>query len=88
MLRVEIKSDAVTVKEGVAKATGKPYSIREQAAYLFTGDVYPIAVTVSLSGGQKPYGPGIYVVPPSGFEVKFGQVSLRLRDLRPFQAGK
>jgi len=87
MLRVEVKSDAVTVKEGIGKASGKPYSIREQAAYLFTGDAYPVAVTIGLSDGQKPFAPGLYMTPPSCFEVKFGQVSVRLRDLKPFKAG-
>lgn len=60
-MKIEVKSADVSVKAGTSKKTGKPYSIREQGAYLFVKDEpYPHRCVLQLDDAQEPYAPGIY----------------------------
>lgn len=62
MQRIEIVSEQVHVKSGTAKS-GKPYTIREQEAFLHTpGRRYPETCRVVLESEQAPYAPGVYEV--------------------------
>ena len=60
-MKIEVKTSEVRVKSGNAKRTGKPYTIREQEAYLHVpGAAYPERCVLNLEGDQEPYAPGIY----------------------------
>lgn len=60
-MKIEVKSVDVNVKAGTSKKTGKPYSIREQGAYLFVeGEPYPQRCVLQLGDEQAPYGVGLY----------------------------
>lgn len=74
MLRIEVKSEALSVKEGTSKA-GRPYSIREQTAYVSVPDsmdpttMLTQRIAIALDNGQQPYKPGVYQLSPTSFEV-------------------
>lgn len=89
MIKVEVQSAEVISKSGTSAKTGKPYSIREQAAYAYLYDrngnaePHPRPIRIGLDDGQNPYSPGNYLLTPEsifvgGFgELKFGRVKLR-----------
>lgn len=62
MQRISIESTEVHTKSGTSQRTGKPYSIREQSAWLHTGKKYPVAIRVPLADDQQPYSPGDYEI--------------------------
>ncbi|HEB5398756.1 single-stranded DNA-binding protein (plasmid) [Escherichia coli] len=79
MLTVEIHESQVSVKErsGVSQKSGKPYTIREQEAYIDLGGVYPALFNFNLEDGQHPYPAGKYRVHPASFKINnFGQVAV------------
>ena len=89
MLRVEITTVLVDVKNGTSAKTGKPYSIREQEGWMFCYDrnghpyPHPQKVKLTLDDDQQPYQPGNYLLCPSSIYVdRFGQPAIRAR-LRP-----
>ena len=60
-MKIEVKSAEVGVKSGVSKKNGKPYSIREQRAWLHNAsDPYPQGCVLQLEDSQEPYPPGMY----------------------------
>lgn len=61
-MRISIESTEVHTKNGTSSRTGKPYSIREQGAYLHTGAKYPVACRIPLGDEQAPYPPGDYEI--------------------------
>lgn len=71
MIRIEVVSTSVDEKRGNAKASGKPYLIREQAAYAVLTDregkpkKYPTEIKLSLGDDQAPYPPGDYMLSPA-----------------------
>ena len=62
MTRITIDSTEVHTKSGTSNRTGKPYSIREQGAWLHTGAKFPVACRLPLEEGQPPFEPGDYEV--------------------------
>ena len=89
MLKVEIATSVVDVKNGTSAKTGKPYSIREQEGWIFCYDKngqpypHPQKIKLTLDDDQQLYTPGNYILCPSSVYVdRFGQVAVRAR-LRP-----
>lgn len=84
-IRFEVKSTAVTEKRGTARATGKPFLIREQAAYMDTGKAYPVEVKINLDD-LAPLEPGQYELTKDCFYVqRFGDVAVDLAKARRVQ---
>jgi len=91
-VKIEIQSTEVKNKSGVAKGSGKPYSINEQVGYLHKSDKpYPEEITVPLQDGQPAYAPGFYgIADQSFYRDRFGQLSIGRLTLIPMAqaAGK
>jgi hypothetical protein len=92
MLKLEVRSGEVSLKQGTSAKTGKPYSIREQVAWCFFVDAqgvlepYPSRVLLTIEDNEQPYPPGIYELSPSSFSLgKFGSIFCRPK-LMPFAA--
>lgn len=68
-VKIEVHSDNVDVRSGTS-AKGRPYTIREQFAYVQLGnDPYPTKIKLNLKEGQLAYRPGHYVLHDSSFYV-------------------
>ena len=79
-MKIEAKSSEVKVKSGNAKRTGKPYTIREQEAYLHVpGGAYPERCVLNLEEGQEPYAPGIYETANELYVGDFGRLAVSRR---------
>ncbi|TWH76190.1 helix-destabilizing protein [Azomonas agilis] len=80
---IEIDSLEIKSRSGVSARTGKPYTIREQRAYLHqSGQKYPTGFSISLEEDQSPYPVGRYDLDDSSFFIgRFSdlQVKPRLR---------
>lgn len=93
MLKVEVSTLVVDTKNGTSAKTGKPYSIREQEAWITCygkdGKPYPHPqrMKVTLDDDQpEPYPLGQYILDPASIYIdRFGQVAIRAR-LRPAPA--
>jgi len=88
MIRIEVKSPAVSLRQGVAKRTGKPYEFHEQRAWLHGSKEYPTEVAFIVprddQGRPKAFAPGFYFVGPECAEVdRFGNITLRLERMKP-----
>jgi hypothetical protein len=59
-MRVEVKSAEVREQSGTSKTSGKPYELREQAAWIDLGKAYPVEVKFLLQKGQQPFAVGHY----------------------------
>lgn len=87
MLKVTVETQVVDVKSGTSAKTGKPYSIREQEAWVQTygkdGKPYPHPQKFKLTlddDQPEPYPLGAYIVDPSSIYIdRFGQLSIRAR---------
>lgn len=70
MLKITIEAgDKLTEISGVAKATGKPYSIRRQPAYMWTGKAHPVPIEINLGDTTPPYPAGDYTFGPSSYKL-------------------
>jgi hypothetical protein len=77
MQKVTVRSAEVDVKGGNSKRTGKPYSIREQTAYIeMPGKPYPVECKLSLGDQQAPYPPGEYLLEVRAYPGRFGSLEL------------
>lgn len=82
-VKIEVKSTDVTQKT-VRGKNGKEYVIRDQAAWVDLGKVYPQEIRVPVELGKEPYPPGRYVSDPSCLYVdRFGNLSLGRLRLTP-----
>lgn len=82
MIKIEIPSNTVVKpKQGTARATGKPYSFREQTAFAHLPDkAYPVECKVVVDDGDTVYPPGFYTLAPSSVYVdRFGGLALSAR---------
>ena len=76
-MKIEVKSEEVNTKTGFAKASGKPYSIREQFAYLHVpGDAYPVKCSLQLEDEQAPYPVGLYETTNELYVGDFGRLNV------------
>lgn len=79
-MQIEVKSTDVNVKAGNSKRSGKPYSIREQVAYLHVaGEAYPVRCVLVLEEGQQPYALGVYQTSNELYVGDFGQLTASRR---------
>jgi len=79
-MKIEIKSGEVKVKSGNAKRTGKPYTIREQEAYLHVpGAAYPERCVLNLEDGQEAYPPGMFETSNELYVGDFGRLAVSRR---------
>lgn len=74
MIRIEVTAEVIT-KSGIAKATGKPYEIREQVAFAHipNGDGspsrYPQRVLLPIRRDAQPLAAGDFQPTPESFFV-------------------
>lgn len=76
MLKVEVKTTDTKVKSGNAKRSGKPYSFKEQAAWVYLpSKPFPVEIKVMLDEDQPAYPLGEYIISPESFYVgDFGRI--------------
>lgn len=87
MLKVQIETTMIDVKNGVSPKTGKPYSIREQEAWVQTYDKegkphrHPQKFKLTLDDDQpNAYPLGDYIIDPASIYIdRFGQLAIRAR---------
>ncbi|MDR2092848.1 MAG: G5P family DNA-binding protein [Azoarcus sp.] len=84
MLKLEVRTAEVSLKQGTSAKTGKPYSIKEQVAWCFFVDAhgnpepYPSRVMLTIEDDEQPYQPGIYELSLKSFSLgKFGSIFCR-----------
>lgn len=65
MIRILIKSDNVTQRNGTGKAAGRVF--RHQAGAIDNGNDFPQPCRVPLDEHQPPYAPGVYTITASSF---------------------
>lgn len=77
MLKIEVRSIEVDIREGISQKTNKPYRIRSQVGYVFMpGEPYPIKINLDL-GQKPPYEQGFYQLGIGSFLVgSFGRLQL------------
>lgn len=90
MIRIEIETAEVMTKSGVAAATGKPYTIREQNAWAYLvgqdgkPNKHPEAMKITLERDQPPYAVGAYTLDSGALYVaQFGKLSIGRIRLNP-----
>jgi len=88
MLKILVKSAEVFVKSGISGRTQKPYTIREQLAYVDLGKAFPVEIKLSLPDGRPDaYPVGVYELDPSSFFVgRFGELMVKPVLVAPAQA--
>jgi len=67
-MRIVIKSAEVAAKNVISRKTGKPYTFREQTAFLTDGEEVR-RFYITLNDGQNPYAPGEYQLSSESFRV-------------------
>jgi len=71
-IKIEVISAQVDTRSGVSKASGKPWEMSTQDAYLHkANEPYPEKIQISLDDKEKPKQPGVYSVDPAEL-VKVG----------------
>lgn len=86
MLKIQVETMMVDAKNGTSAKTGKPYSIREQEAWMFGFDregkphPHPQRIRLTLDDDQQPYPVGTYQLDPASIYVdRFNQIAIRAR---------
>jgi hypothetical protein len=86
-MMIEVKDATVRTMSGVAKRTGRAYSMREQSGWADLGKPYPVEVRFLLSDNQEPMSPGKYVLDESSVYVdRNGSLAIDLKKLKPVVA--
>lgn len=95
MIKVQVETTVVDLKQGTSAKTGKPYSIREQEAWGFfcardgKPHPHPQRIKLTLDDDQQPYEIGTYQLDPSSlYADKWGQISIRAKLRSTVQAAK
>lgn len=95
MLKVEVVTSMVDTKGGISAKTNKPYSIREQEAWVTfysregKPNPHPSKVKLTLDADQDPYEIGDYIIDPASlYADRFGQIAIRARLRRSVQAAQ
>lgn len=95
MLKIQVETMVVDAKNGTSAKTGKPYSIREQEAWMYGFDregkphPHPQRIRLTLDDDQQPYPVGTYQLDPSSIYVdRFNQIAIRARLRAPAQVAK
>jgi len=86
MIRIEVKSTATNLREGVSQRSGKQYKLVEQTGWLHGSKDYPTEVSFILQQGQVPFAPGFYEVGPECVRPdRFGRCGLELQYMLPLK---
>jgi len=94
MLKISITSTAVHTKSGIGK-NGRPYEIREQAAWVHLYDQdgkanpYPTGMMLMLEKQSAPYAVGDYIMESSSIQSgPFGSLKIKpvLKSVAPMKA--
>lgn len=92
-LKIEVKSVEVETRNGTSGRTGKPYTIRSQAAYAFTMErngqprAYPERISINLEDNEQPLAVGVYTLDDRSVYVgDFGRLMLGRPILTPVKA--
>jgi hypothetical protein len=84
---IEVKSAQFLLREGIARGSGKPYSMREQSGWVDTGKPYPQEVRWILADRpqlQAPVEPGKYVLDETAVWVdRNGSLQIDIRRMKP-----
>lgn len=96
MLKVIVETTVIDPKNGTSAKTGRPYSIREQEAWIYAygkdGKPYahPQKFKLTLDDDQQEAYPlGEYILDPASLYIdRFGQLAIRARLRRAAQAVK
>jgi len=95
MLKVQVETTMVDLNQGTSAKTGRPYSIREQEAWMFCygrdgkPQPFPQKIKLTLDDDQQPYASGTYQIDPASLYVdRFGQVAIRVRLRAMVQTAK
>lgn len=76
MLRIEVKSTALKLREGVS-GKGKAYAFNQQEAWIDMPNGERRKLTLTLDTKAQPYAPGTYELAPESFGVdQFGTLEL------------
>ncbi|WP_115556118.1 single-stranded DNA-binding protein [Xanthomonas campestris] len=87
-VRIEVVNKAINTFEGKSKATGNPFKIHRQEAYLHNGHHYPDRFDLTLNGdaplGPVAYEPGFYTIDPASIVVnrEYGNLELDRYNLK------
>lgn len=90
---VTIESDKLHVRSGISQK-GKPYTIREQEAYIDLGKRFPVETKLNLDEEQPAWPPGEYDIDviASLYVDRFGGMAIssnpQLVNHRPLKAAK
>lgn len=78
-MHIEIESTETFSRSGVSSTSGRPYSIREQAALMFRkGEKYPERIKINLEEGAPAYAVGQYTLHDSSFSPnRYGALQVR-----------
>jgi hypothetical protein len=78
---IEVHTSEVDTRSGVSKASGKPYEMTTQDAWVrLLGQPFPTQIKVSLEDKTNPLQPGIYTIDPADL-LKVGNFnSLEIDD--------
>lgn len=75
MIRVLVKSDNVSQRNGTGKAAGKVF--RHQSGGLDNGTDFPQPCRIPLDEHQPPYPPGVYTLTPASFYAgQYGDIEV------------
>jgi len=75
MVKIQVTGAPIEVRSGIGKASGKPYTMRTQTAYLWTVSKdgvlseFPEKFPISLEENQVPYSPGSYTFADNAYYV-------------------
>lgn len=77
---IEIVDPTIQTRSGVAKDTGKAYTIREQVGYVHLGEQYPAKIVVNLPDNHSGWPCGWYELGGGSYQVgRFGALELSRR---------
>lgn len=84
-IRIEVPTAKFETIKGTSKASGKPYEINKQEAFLHKGGKYPDRFEISLPNdplGVRPLAPGFYTLAPASIVVnaEFRQLEISRYD--------
>lgn len=70
MIKIQISSEPLKVRDGTSQKTGNAYQIRKQIAWAhMPGNQYPLQILITISKDKAPYGPGEYKILPTSLIV-------------------
>lgn len=84
---IRIEDSKVDMRSGTSQRTGKPYSMKEQKAYLVGFAKYPVEISLTLPDDVQFYVPGDYTAETPFTVGRFGRLELnRNLTLTPVKA--